>query len=204
MDLDIEYFIEVLWQFSINQSKLAYIALLSVYNFLLSIITLFIDQIELLESLLTPNLNSTMNFFYALPERVATTIDFIINYEKYYEILSTQFNKFNEKTRSDLVNQLYISALSVMVVMFLFVIFYYKYRIYWLKMRNNELEKNPAMSICCICKVENSNVVLEPCHHLCLCLKCYYLMKKNSHGAYVESCPMCRTPVKREIKVFIE
>ena len=37
-------------------------------------------------------------------------------------------------------------------------------------------------------------VLLQPCHHLCLCRDC---------AARVAECPMCRAAIRRRVNVFL-
>ncbi|XP_050065403.1 mitochondrial E3 ubiquitin protein ligase 1-like [Aphis gossypii] len=60
---------------------------------------------------------------------------------------------------------------------------------------NEEVENMREIIVCIACLNEESNVVLRPCNHTCLC------------GAYYEGlsrlvCPLCRETI-REIVVFL-
>lgn len=202
MEEEFEYYLEILQEYAISIINYNYNLVLSIFTFLLSIITNLSDRVEQLEQILIPYIKTVTNFIYLLPEIFATAFDFVINFSTFYNRLIVQLNRLEPKTRVELKCQLYISILGSMVVLFLFAILYYKRKNYLLTVRNNELEKNPALNMCCICKNENSNVILIPCAHLCVCIRCFYMMKKNAHGALEENCPMCRTPIESEIRIY--
>lgn len=202
MEEEFEYYWEVLQEYAVSIVNYNYNLVLSIFSFLLSIITNLSDRMEQLEQILVPYIKLVTNFIYLLPEIFATAFDFVINFSTFYNRLISQLNRLDPKNRVELKCQLYISILGSMVVLFLFAILFYKRKNYLLTVRNNELEKNPALNMCCICKNENSNVILIPCAHLCVCIRCFYMMKKNAHGALEENCPMCRTPIESEIRIY--
>lgn len=202
MEEEFEYYWEVLQEYAISIVNYNYNLVLSIFSFLLSIITNLSDRMEQLEQIIVPYIKLVVNFIYLLPEIFATAFDFVINFSTFYNRLISQLNRLDAKNRVELKCQLYISILGSMVVLFLFAILFYKRKNYLLTVRNNELEKNPALNMCCICKNENSNVILIPCAHLCVCIRCFYMMKKNAHGALEENCPMCRTPIESEIRIY--
>lgn len=47
---------------------------------------------------------------------------------------------------------------------------------------------------CVACKCQQVDVVLQPCHHLCVCHNC---------SPKVVDCPVCRKPVHDKVKVHI-
>lgn len=50
-------------------------------------------------------------------------------------------------------------------------------------------------NLCSVCMLEKKNILLSPCNHLCVCEKC---------STHINSlCPICRTPVKNILKVFL-
>jgi len=50
-------------------------------------------------------------------------------------------------------------------------------------------------NLCSVCMLEKKNILLSPCNHLCVCEKC------SPHINFI--CPICRTPVKNILKVFL-
>jgi hypothetical protein len=63
-----------------------------------------------------------------------------------------------------------------------------------LNVKNESLQKNPALNMCCICQVESSNMIINPCSHLCLCLKCSDFFGKTRRGIS-KKCPICRESI---------
>jgi len=49
--------------------------------------------------------------------------------------------------------------------------------------------------LCVICEDGTKNIVFVPCHHLCVCIKCFEKHK-------IISCPMCRKEITSHIKIF--
>lgn len=47
---------------------------------------------------------------------------------------------------------------------------------------------------CVICLDNKRNILIVPCHHLCLCNRCSHTIK--------EECPLCRGPVNKKILVY--
>jgi ankyrin repeat protein len=61
-------------------------------------------------------------------------------------------------------------------------------------------EKTPASShICIVCYREEVSQVCVPCHHACLCKKCY--IQLPMHGDFPD-CPMCRHAITSTIQIF--
>ena len=197
-----DYYWDILQKYSLSILNYNYNIILSMLNFIIAIITNLSERLEQLEYVVIPYFKFFTNLIDVLPEVVAGAFDCVINFSSHYKNLLARVNSLDPKTRVEVKCQLYISILSSMVVLFLIAILYYKRQNYLLRVRNNELEKNPALNMCCICKNENSNVILVPCAHLCVCTRCFYMMKKNAHGALEENCPMCRTPIESEIKIY--
>ena len=55
--------------------------------------------------------------------------------------------------------------------------------------------------LCIICFAENSDCILGPCRHLCLCKSCADAVAKDNRGF---TCPICRNPVKRVIHFTVK
>jgi hypothetical protein len=56
-------------------------------------------------------------------------------------------------------------------------------------------------SLCCICLEANSNVVLLPCNHLCMCSAC--LQRSRTGGSFaLDTCPVCRQYIQSRLTVF--
>jgi hypothetical protein len=53
-------------------------------------------------------------------------------------------------------------------------------------------------NLCIICQDARKSVVLFPCRHLCLCAAC-----SDNLSRYRRECPLCRTPIFRQINVFV-
>jgi hypothetical protein len=53
--------------------------------------------------------------------------------------------------------------------------------------------------LCCVCLEKNSEIVLMPCNHLCICESC---LRQSRAQAQMRVCPICRQSVKKEIKIF--
>ncbi len=201
--MDLVYFlIEKLkegWSYGLD---LNYSGVIYVLNFLLSIITRLTDQIEQAEHFLKPYLKLITNFIYIIPDMLMQAVEYLYNYKFHLNNALERIARMDTKSRNEIKNRFYISILTSMTGLFFLVILLYKRRIYLLRLRNSELEKNPALNLCCICKAENSKIVLMPCRHLCLCLRCFYMMKKNAQGQFEETCPLCRTAIEHEIKIY--
>ena len=50
-------------------------------------------------------------------------------------------------------------------------------------------------AVCVICLDSPKEVMLEPCHHVCLCVLC------AARG--VRSCPICRAPVRKTVRLYL-
>ena len=59
-----------------------------------------------------------------------------------------------------------------------------------------EKEEEQQPEICNICKFEDSEVLLEPCHHNALCKNCYVESRKKS-----DTCPFCKKQIDQAIIV---
>lgn len=46
-------------------------------------------------------------------------------------------------------------------------------------------------SLCCVCRLSKSVILLRPCNHLCLCEGC----SKEEAGLLQEKCPICRETI---------
>jgi len=59
--------------------------------------------------------------------------------------------------------------------------------------------------LCKICLVEASDVVLEPCGHLCMCVECAkrYGQYAASRRSYMRLCPICRAEVTGSKRIFV-
>ena len=56
---------------------------------------------------------------------------------------------------------------------------------------------------CCICHTDKSNVVLQPCRHLCMCKNCHNHWKKTCMRQNKPlSCPVCRTTSTDWVSVY--
>jgi hypothetical protein len=53
--------------------------------------------------------------------------------------------------------------------------------------------------LCCVCLVNNCEIVLMPCKHLCICESCFAQSRAISR---TRLCPICQQLVKRNIKIF--
>ncbi len=51
---------------------------------------------------------------------------------------------------------------------------------------------------CCICLIQNKNIVLFPCKHMATCDGCYESMRSINYS----KCPVCRSPIESIIKIF--
>jgi len=182
--------------------ELNYSGVIYVFNFFSSIIARLADQIEQAEYFLKPYFKLLTNSIYIMPEMCLQAVDILYNYKFHLNNVLDQIARMDTKNRNEIKNRFYISILMSMTGLFFLVILLYKRRIYLLSLRNSELEKNPALNLCCICKAENSKILLMPCKHLCLCLRCFYMMKKNAQGQFEETCPLCRTAIEYEIKIY--
>ena len=49
---------------------------------------------------------------------------------------------------------------------------------------------------CVVCMMEELNVCLYPCGHLCLCVTC-------SNRLMDQKCPLCRLPIKSKLRVYV-
>lgn len=49
--------------------------------------------------------------------------------------------------------------------------------------------------LCIVCEENEKNIVLTPCHHLCLCNQCFV-------ANHFDTCPICRSQINSHIKVF--
>jgi hypothetical protein len=56
-------------------------------------------------------------------------------------------------------------------------------------------------SLCCICLEANSNVVLLPCNHLCMCSACLQRSRTDSNYT-LDTCPICRQYIRSRLTVF--
>ena len=163
----------------------------AMYEQMAYLITVMADQIERFEYFLIPYLKFIINLIYLLPDLGWTCLEILFSRQTYYNLISNHFN-----------NNLYINILAVLVTIVLVGAGYYYRKICLLRLRINQLEQNPSLNMCVICRYENSNVLLMPCAHLCLCLRCFYLMKKNSHGITEKNCPICRGEIANEIRIY--
>lgn len=61
-----------------------------------------------------------------------------------------------------------------------------------------ELETNTIIpnNLCCICLINERNIVFRPCNHLCVCNNC--ILNSN-----LQTCPLCRTEITETIVVFV-
>ena len=170
-----------------------YQLVVAMYEQLASMITVMADQIERFEYFLMPYLK----LIYLLPDVAWSCLKLLFSYHTYYNLIGNQLN-----TNLHINMKLLV---SVLVVLFMFVLVfaaYYYRKICLLRLRINQLEKNPSLNMCVICRLDNSNVLLMPCAHLCLCLRCFYLMKKNSQGITEKNCPICRGQIANEIRIY--
>lgn len=188
-------------KFSVTLFDFNYDAVITIFNITLSVITWLTEKFEKLEHFVVPYLKFLLDLIYYLPELYISALECVFNSKTTFKsvIVYLQTNVWN---KSETNMQISIVAMIFMTLLILFVTFYYKWKVNLLEIRNDELENNPTLNLCCICKHKNSNVILLPCAHLCMCLKCFYTMKKNSHGTLAENCPMCRAPVEREIRIY--
>lgn len=201
IDKEFEYMVSMIQKFSFSLFELNHNFVLTIFNITFNIITWLTEKFEKLELFVVPYLKLLLDFIYYLPELYVWTIDRVLNAKPSIES-AIVYLKANVWNKSETSIQICIVALTFMLTLILFIIFYYKWKVNLLELRNEELENNPTLNMCCICKHKNSNVILLPCAHLCICLKCFYTMKKNSHGALADNCPMCRAPIEREIRIY--
>ena len=108
----------------------------------------------------------------------------------------------------DGVHQLEVeSRFFIAILSLLLIIVFYKRSVNTLRLRNDELlnslEIQHTERVCCICRVQNSTVVLMPCAHLCLCLDCFHLHKENAvRSNHDKLCPICRHLIQSEIRIY--
>lgn len=68
-----------------------------------------------------------------------------------------------------------------------------------------EKERMLEQYLCKICLVEPSNVVLDPCGHLCMCVDCAkrYAQHAASRRSYMRLCPICRADVSGSRRIYV-
>ena len=216
----IESFITILFQtvaFLLNFNYNFYLKTISIIS---ESITFLTEKLESLESDVVKTVELVFKLLNFLPQLI------IVPYEYYHSKdhksqqntirneLSTEFMKVDlnyEHKEIDPCILLYLASLCFLLLVILILTCYYKHKIYILKLRNDQLEKNQIVYMCCICRYDTSSVLLLPCKHLCVCLRCFYMLKKNDsqynstandQNTLRNSCPMCRTQITDSIKVY--
>jgi len=63
-----------------------------------------------------------------------------------------------------------------------------------LVLQEQRLVHESEQKLCVVCLVENKNMLLMPCKHLCMCSKC---------AVGLDECPICRTTVEERVSVFM-
>ncbi len=172
-----------------------------VFNLVSWFIDFFIDLIDQIEHFVQHTLieiRQLMIFLWSLNYQIIkclliilTSIDNFFNYV-------FNFNFVLLESIVDYIIILYILMISVCTI----TIIYFTYRIYLL--RKQKLEQSGTLLLnylCCICKIENSQIVLMPCKHLCLCSSCYFIMH-NVQGSR-SNCPICRALIQNKIQIFL-
>eukprot|EP01130_Rhizamoeba_saxonica_P004095 TRINITY_DN1686_c0_g1_i1.p2 TRINITY_DN1686_c0_g1~~TRINITY_DN1686_c0_g1_i1.p2 ORF type:complete len:206 (+),score=55.42 TRINITY_DN1686_c0_g1_i1:1222-1839(+) len=59
---------------------------------------------------------------------------------------------------------------------------------------NDDAQKGTTDIICCICMIQQKNVLLLPCRHVCVCEAC---------SVPLEICPLCRSDIVSKTVVYI-
>ena len=60
-----------------------------------------------------------------------------------------------------------------------------------------------ASGACVVCVDQPAEMALLPCGHLCLCKSCCTELMKSHTAQTPATCPMCRTDVKAETRIFL-
>lgn len=176
------------------------------------------DRLESVELLAVRIIELITRLLNVLPQLISVPYEFL-----HYDSRPTLHNVLNSEIQiSDNIHRkdvtpgslLYPVVVLMLVLTILILICYYKHKVYMLKLRNSTLEKNQIVYMCCICRYDTSNVLLLPCKHLCVCLRCFYMLKKNEinrtnstaenndQNTPKNCCPMCRTDVTDHIRIF--
>jgi len=189
------------------------------YNESIKLIKYLADKLEQFEITCTHTFKS-LDYFIQL---ILKPIDyFLIDKPLNDEQLSraatatTIINNNNDNFNFSLLILL-ISCLFLLII--IIIIIYYRIKINLLQKRNDLLENNELIYMCCICRYDTSNVVLLPCNHLCVCLRCFYSLKKNENqqerqrrqqqasldeneSRSKNCCPVCRTKIESNIRIY--
>lgn len=186
------------------------------YNESIKLIKHLADKLEQFEITCTNTLKS-LDYFIQL---IMKPIDyFLIDKPLNDEQLSTTTTT---TVTSTINNNNFNFSLLILLISCLFlliiIIIYYRIKINLLQKRNDLLENNELIYMCCICRYDTSNVVLLPCNHLCVCLRCFYSLKKNENqqerqrqlqasldeneSRSKNCCPVCRTKIESNIRIY--
>lgn len=125
-------------------------------------------------------------------------------YEKNSLIVNEESTRWDWELKFISPNQIIEKWQLIFIVLILSVltvsILYLKVKIKRLERSNLMLKQSCSSQNCVICLQEKSSILLMPCKHLCCCEKCLDLMKENVNNL---NCPLCRTQIQSEIKIFV-
>jgi hypothetical protein len=62
----------------------------------------------------------------------------------------------------------------------------------------HQLEQEQESKLCVVCQDRRKCVIILPCRHLCLCIECCTVIRRE-----LGTCPMCRQDVRRTMKVYV-
>ena len=73
------------------------------------------------------------------------------------------------------------------------------------KKQNNQEQLANSVSdnrLCTACKENESDTLLMPCNHLCLCAGCLERLKRSRLPSRINYCPVCRARIQEERRVY--
>ena len=175
-------------------------------SFLLTFLYITDDGYNIVLYIFSPFIN-VVNFLSSYAERVEEIVysvaesTYICAHTTYF-VVDSCVNYSRQIDTAQVLNAV-LKVIFYMILPMLFLVIVVAYRCKRQKLKR--LEEKNSLKICCICLTELSNVLLLPCKHLCICETCIQLLKeirlKEAHTT-VLNCPMCRSLVQTELKVF--
>lgn len=205
-----ETFVEFVIKSSIMAFDLNYNFVLNAFNLFVFLIYYITERLEYIESFLIKFTELLFSLFNLIPRLCVLIYDYFNKPEEIEIIEPFDIDDASDvKVVNNLEHCLYSFLTLFLAILIIFMSCYFKHKIYLLQSRNKVLERNQIIYMCCICRYEHSNVVLLPCKHLCVCLRCFYMLKKNDNQtvsigneANSNCCPMCRTKIEDSIRIY--
>jgi len=207
----VENFLDILFKVLAFAMNFNYNFYLKSIDMISNSINFLAEKLESIESCVIQTTELVFRLLNFLPQLIIVPYEFFHSKEQKSKHTELSQGVRHQHKEMDPIVLLFLVSLCFLLFFILILTCYYKHKIYMLKLRNDQLEKNQIVYMCCICRYDTSSVLLMPCKHLCVCLRCFYMLKKNDsqynsrendQNTQRNCCPMCRTQIVDSIRVY--